>query len=128
MRSSYFSQTLAAADLVTLQRVEQQRINAQQKLGRAERQAADKRAASALTLERLQHEYAELSVERRENDREVESIRKEADEAEHRMAESVRLHEAELNELLNAYWNLRQQLGTLCFPSLKDTYELTRCI
>lgn len=64
-----------------------------------------------LALERLQQEYAELSVERRENDKEVESIRKEADETEYRMAERLRTHEVEVNELLNGYWTLRQQLG-----------------
>ena len=64
------------------QRVHKQFSNAQEKLERAQRHAEDKRLASQQTLERLQREYEEMSVERRDNDRQVEELRAEADEIE----------------------------------------------
>jgi kinetochore protein Nuf2 len=87
----------------------QQLANAEEKLERTRRQAADRQAASAQTLARLQREYAELSAERRENDREVDTLNKEADEIERRMGVHLHQSEDELNELLGVYWELRLQ-------------------
>ncbi|KAI0646761.1 Nuf2 family-domain-containing protein [Trametes meyenii] len=91
------------------ERVHKQFSNAQEKLERAQRHAEDKRLASQQTLERLQREYEEMSVERRDNDRQVEELRAEADEVERQMAEHMKTNQAELNELLAEYWKLRHE-------------------
>ena len=59
--------------------------NAQEKLELAQRHAEDKRLASQQTIERLQREYEEMAVERRDNDRQVEELRAEADEIERKV-------------------------------------------
>lgn len=59
--------------------------NAQEKLERAQRHAEDKRLASQQTIERLQREYEEMAVERRDNDKQVEELRAEADEIERKV-------------------------------------------
>ncbi|KAI8998922.1 Nuf2 family-domain-containing protein [Trametes punicea] len=91
------------------ERVHKQFSNAQEKLERAQRHAEDKRLASQQTIERLQREYEEMSVERRDNDRQVEELRAEADEIERKMAEHLKTSQAELNELLAEYWKLRHE-------------------
>ncbi|KAL7283136.1 hypothetical protein ACG7TL_002562 [Trametes sanguinea] len=91
------------------ERVHKQFSNAQEKLERAQRHAEDKRLASQQTIERLQREYEEMSVERRDNDRQVEELRAEADEIERKMAEHMKASQAELNELLAEYWKLRHE-------------------
>ena len=68
------------------QRVHKQFSNAQEKLERAQRHVEDKRLASQQTIERLQREYEEMSVERRDNDRQVEELRAEADEIERKVS------------------------------------------
>ncbi|CDO69122.1 hypothetical protein BN946_scf185042.g24 [Trametes cinnabarina] len=70
------------------ERVHKQFSNAQEKLERAQRHAEDKRIASQQTIERLQREYEEMSVERRDNDRQVEELRAEADEIERKVGNS----------------------------------------
>ena len=60
--------------------------NAQEKLERAQRHAEDKRLASQQTIERLEREYQEMVVERRDNDRQVEELRGEADEIERKVS------------------------------------------
>ena len=45
----------------------------------------DKRLASQQTIERLQREYEEMAVERRDNDRQVEELRAEADDIERKV-------------------------------------------
>ncbi|KAI0747799.1 Nuf2 family-domain-containing protein [Daedaleopsis nitida] len=89
------------------ERVQKQLSNALEKLERAQKYAEDRRAASQQTIERLQHEYEEMSVERRDNDRQVEELRAEADDIERKMAEHLKTSEGELNELLTEYWKLR---------------------
>ena len=74
--------------------------------------AEDKRAASQQTLERLQREYDEMAEERKDNDRQVEALRSEADELERKMAEHMKQSQSELNELLTEYWKLRYATGT----------------
>ena len=53
---------------------------------RAQRHAEDKRLASQQTIERLEREYQEMVVERRDNDRQVEELRGEADEIERKVS------------------------------------------
>ncbi|KZT03575.1 uncharacterized protein LAESUDRAFT_659679 [Laetiporus sulphureus 93-53] len=91
------------------ERVKKQLANAQEKLERAQRHAEDKRLASQQTIERLQREYEEMAVERRDNDRQVEELRAEADAIERKMAEHLKKSQAELNELLAEYWRLRHE-------------------
>ncbi|EIW60678.1 kinetochore-associated Ndc80 complex subunit NUF2 [Trametes versicolor FP-101664 SS1] len=91
------------------ERVHKQFSNAHEKLERAQRHAEDKRLASQQTLERLQREYEEMSVERRDNDRQVEELRAEADEIERQMAEHTKTSQGEMNELLAEYWKLRHE-------------------
>ncbi|KAL6309187.1 Nuf2 family-domain-containing protein [Sparassis latifolia] len=91
------------------ERVHKQLSNAQEKLERAQHHAEDKRVMSQQTIERLQREYEEMAVERRDNDRQVEEIRTEADEIERKMAEHMKKSQAELNELLAEYWKLRHE-------------------
>ncbi|KAI0807066.1 Nuf2 family-domain-containing protein [Fomes fomentarius] len=91
------------------ERVHKQLSNAQEKLERAQRHVEDKRLASQQTIERLQREYEEMSVERRDNDRQVEELRAEADEIERKMADHMKTSQAELNELLTEYWKLRHE-------------------
>ncbi|KAF8436921.1 Nuf2 family-domain-containing protein [Boletus edulis BED1] len=91
------------------ERVHRQLANAQEKLERSQRHAEEKRHASQQTIERLQREYEQMDVERRDNDKLVEELRKEADDTEAKMAEHLKKSEAELNELLAEYWKLRHE-------------------
>ena len=59
-----------------------QLANAHDKLERAQRHAEEKRHASQQTIERLQREYEQMDIERRDNDKQVEEFRKEANEVE----------------------------------------------
>ncbi|KAI0798117.1 Nuf2 family-domain-containing protein [Abortiporus biennis] len=95
--------------LLKRERVNKQLSNAQEKLERAQRHAEDRRIASQQTVERLQREYEEMAVERRDNDRQVEEMRAEADDVERKMAEHMKKSQAELNELLTEYWKLRHE-------------------
>lgn len=97
--------------------------NAKEKLERAQRHAEDKKAAGQKNIDRLQQEYNEMSVDRRDNDKQVEALRSEADALEVKvmfrwnitqleltriqMAEHLKESQAELNELLVEYWALR---------------------
>lgn len=72
-----------------LQRVRKQLSNAQDKLERAQRHAEDRRLASQQTIERLEREYEEMAVERRDNDKQVEEMRAEADDVERKVGESA---------------------------------------
>ncbi|KAH9946391.1 uncharacterized protein BXZ73DRAFT_95891 [Epithele typhae] len=83
--------------------------NAQEKLERAQRHVEDKRLASQQTIERLQREYEEMSVERRDNDRQVEELRAEADVIERKMNEHMKVSQTEISELLTEYWKLRHE-------------------
>jgi predicted RNase H-like nuclease (RuvC/YqgF family) len=64
------------------QRVQKQLSNAQEKLERAQKHAEDRKVASQKTIDRLQREYDEMAIERRENDKQVEELRGEANELE----------------------------------------------
>jgi kinetochore protein Nuf2 len=65
-----------------LQRVEKQLSNAHDKLERAQRHAEDKKFASQRTIDRLQREYDEMAIERRDNDKQVEELRGDANAVE----------------------------------------------
>ncbi|KIJ99575.1 hypothetical protein K443DRAFT_102011 [Laccaria amethystina LaAM-08-1] len=93
------------------ERVEKQLSNAYDKLERAQKHAEDKKLASQRTIERLQREYDEMVVERRDNDKQVEELRGEADAVESKMAEHLKKSEGEINDLLAEYWKLRHETG-----------------
>ena len=57
---------------------------------RAQRHADDKRIASQRTLDRLKREYDEMVVDRRDNDKQVEELRTEADEVERKVCSCPR--------------------------------------
>lgn len=69
------------------QRVYRQLANAQDKLERAEKHAEEKRYASQHAIERLLREYEQMDVERRDNDKQVEELRKEADDTEAKVSD-----------------------------------------
>ncbi|KAJ7093076.1 Nuf2 family-domain-containing protein [Mycena epipterygia] len=102
------------------ERVQKQLSNAQEKLERAQRHAEDRKLASQKTIDRLQREYDKMAIERRDNDKQVEEIRGEANELETKMAEHLKLNETELNQLLAEYWKLRHDTGN-CIE-LSDAY------
>ncbi|KAF5323342.1 hypothetical protein D9611_005820 [Ephemerocybe angulata] len=87
------------------ERVQKQLANALEKLERAQRHAEDKKQASQRTIERLQREYDEMVLERKDNDRQVEELRSEAN----MMADHLRTSELELTELLAEYSKLRHE-------------------
>ncbi|KAF4603976.1 kinetochore-associated Ndc80 complex subunit nuf2 [Pleurotus pulmonarius] len=91
------------------ERVEKQLSNAREKLERAQRYTEDKKHTSQKTIDRLQREYDEMAIERRDNDRQVEEYRGEADNLELKMAEHLKASQAELQELLTEYWKLRHE-------------------
>lgn len=89
---------------VSYQRVHKQFSNAQEKLERAQRHVEDRRLASQQTIERLQREYEEMAVERRDNDRQVEELRGEADEIERKVSPGIFAMRCERNSSLTARW------------------------
>ncbi|KAF9532402.1 Nuf2 family-domain-containing protein [Crepidotus variabilis] len=94
--------------------IRQERLNdqlnhAKVKLERAHKHADDRKQASQKTIERLQYEYDNMVVERKENDKQIEEVREEANEAEAKMQEHLKKSEAELNELLAEYCKIRHQ-------------------
>lgn len=89
------------------QRTHTQLSNAQERLERAQRHAEEKRVAGQNTLKKLKYEYEKLDVDRKENDKEVESLREQVREIEVQMAESLKQNEKELNDLLVVFWKLR---------------------
>ena len=85
--------------------------------------------ANEENLENLEQEIKQMTTEKQENEREIELVKKEADQVEGnvcgfivltihgadiirlQMAEHLRKSEAEVNELLAAYWTLRRETG-----------------
>lgn len=59
--------------------------NAHAKLTLTQQRAADKKAANARILERLQGEYNDMAEQRQENDLQLAEIRKEAAEVEEKV-------------------------------------------
>jgi kinetochore protein Nuf2 len=60
-------------------------MHAKVKLEKTQKHAEDKRVASQKTIERLQQEYDNMVVERRENDKQIEEVRQEANEVERKV-------------------------------------------
>lgn len=65
--------------------MQKQLANAQEKLERAQKHAEDKKQASQRTIERLQREYDEMVLERKDNDKQVEELRAEANAVEEKV-------------------------------------------
>lgn len=65
--------------------MQKQLANAQEKLERAQKHAEDKKHASQRTIERLQREYDEMVLERKDNDKQVEELRAEANAVEEKV-------------------------------------------
>ena len=55
------------------------------KLEKAQKHAEEKKLSSQKTIERLQQEYDNMVVERRENDKQIEEVRQEANEVERKV-------------------------------------------
>ncbi|KAJ4480499.1 Nuf2 family-domain-containing protein [Lentinula edodes] len=89
------------------ERVVKQLENAHAKLTLTQQRAADKKAANARILERLQGEYNDMAEQRQENDLQLAEIRKEAAEVEEKISEHLKISEEELHGLLKEYWNLK---------------------
>ncbi|KAJ3867566.1 Nuf2 family-domain-containing protein [Lentinula novae-zelandiae] len=88
-------------------RVVKQLENAHAKLTLTQQRAADKKAANARILERLQGEYNDMAEQRQENDLQLAEIRKEAAEVEEKISEHLKVSEEELHGLLKEYWSLK---------------------
>lgn len=106
-----------------------QLANAREKIERAQQHIEDKRIASKQAIERLEKEYQNMAIERRDTDKHNEELRAEADEIERKvsrdlshppdvhirsmtlaqMADHLKRSEAELGELLAEYWALRNR-------------------
>ncbi|KAJ8514657.1 hypothetical protein ONZ45_g7837 [Pleurotus djamor] len=91
------------------ERVEKQFTNAREKLERAQRYTEEKKAISQKTIERLQREYDDMAVERRDNDRQVEEYRLEAESIRLKKSEHLKQSQSKLNDLLTEYWKLRHE-------------------
>ncbi|KAJ3990031.1 Nuf2 family-domain-containing protein [Lentinula detonsa] len=89
------------------ERVAKQLENAHAKLTLTQQRAADKKAANARIIERLQAEYNDMDEERKENDLQLAEIRKEASEVEEKTSEHLKASEEELHSLLKEYWSLK---------------------
>jgi kinetochore protein Nuf2 len=105
-----------------------QLANAREKIERAQQHIEDKRIANKQAIERLEKEYQNMAIERRDTDKHNEELRAEADETERKvsrdlshpnvhlrnvtlaqMADHLKRSEAELGELLAEYWALRNR-------------------
>ncbi|KAH9967904.1 Nuf2 family-domain-containing protein [Russula dissimulans] len=87
----------------------EQLANAQERLERAQHHMEDKRVAGQQAIARLEKEYENMAIERRDTDKHNEELRAEADELERKMAEHLKRSETELSELLAEYWALRNR-------------------
>ncbi|KAF5355279.1 hypothetical protein D9758_006087 [Tetrapyrgos nigripes] len=110
LRDQFEDKTIERSELqLKHERVQLQLQNAKLKLEQAQKRAEEKKAASQRTIERLQSEYEQMAIERRDNDQEVQKIQTQADEIEANMAEHLKTSETELNTLLTEYWKLRHE-------------------
>ena len=124
-----------------------QLANAQDKLECAQRHAKEKWHASQQTIKWLQCKYEQMDIERRENDKQVEEFRKEADEVEAKvrffmilrlhkdtcdtywqMTEHLMKSKAELNELLAEYWKLQHETGLISSPHFMHALPQITCL
>ncbi|KJA27315.1 hypothetical protein HYPSUDRAFT_35161 [Hypholoma sublateritium FD-334 SS-4] len=91
------------------ERLNEQLAHAKIKLEKSQQHAAERKTSSQNTLVRLQQEYDEMVVQRRQNDKEIEDVREEANQVEVQMNDHLKMSEIELNELLAEYWKLRHE-------------------
>jgi hypothetical protein len=90
-----------------------QRENAESRLQIVKQQANEKEAVQVKALARLREDQTSLTTQRRENEIEVGQLMAEAGGLEQRMNDEMLAVQAELNELLTAWWALRTQAGEL---------------
>jgi len=111
-----------------LQRTGQRLVHAQERVKDAHAMTQRKKEAAQAKLERLRIEHQQMSMERKDNDAEVAEMQAEiesieAEVCDHlrcrsvrglillQMAAQVQQNEAELNELLTAYWKARDEIS-----------------
>ncbi|TFK50121.1 hypothetical protein OE88DRAFT_1631818 [Heliocybe sulcata] len=110
LREHLTKQRIAKSDLERkYERMRQQLANAEEKLERTQHQAEEKRATSQRMIEELKLDYEKMAAERRENDKQMEELRAQADAIEEMKARHLKQSEAELAELLHEYWALRHE-------------------
>jgi len=95
--------------LLRAEHLAKQLANAREKIDRAQQHIEDKRIANQQAIDRLEKEYQNMAIERRDTDKHNEELRAEADEIERKMADHLKRSEAELGELLAEYWALRNR-------------------
>ncbi|KAI0290457.1 Nuf2 family-domain-containing protein [Russula brevipes] len=95
--------------LLRAEHLAKQLSNAREKIDRAQQHIEDKRIANQQAIDRLEKEYQNMAIERRDTDKHNEELRAEADEIERKMADHLKRSEAELGELLAEYWALRNR-------------------
>ena len=66
-----------------------QLANAREKIERAQQHIEDKRIASQQAIERLEKEYQNMAIERRDTDKHNEELRAEADEIERKVSRDL---------------------------------------
>jgi kinetochore protein Nuf2 len=66
-----------------------QLANAREKIERAQQHIEDKRVASRQAIERLEKEYENMAIERRDNDKHNEELRAEADAIERKVSRDL---------------------------------------
>jgi kinetochore protein Nuf2 len=67
------------------QRAQYQLANAQDKYERAQRDLDERRSTGQQTIERLQREYEAMASQRKDNDKQVEELRRQANEVERKV-------------------------------------------
>ena len=66
-----------------------QLANAREKIERAQQHIEDKRVANRQAIERLEKEYENMAIERRDTDKHNEELRAEADETERKVSRGL---------------------------------------
>lgn len=66
-----------------------QLANAREKIERAQQHIEDKRIANKQAIERLEKEYQNMAIERRDTDKHNEELRAEADEIERKVSRDL---------------------------------------
>ena len=77
------------ADRSYVQHAVKQLANAREKIERAQQHIEDKRGANRQAIERLEKEYENMALERRDTDKHNEELRAEADETERKVSRGL---------------------------------------
>ena len=72
-----------------VQHAVKQLANAREKIERAQQHIEDKRGANRQAIERLEKEYENMAIERRDTDKHNEELRAEADETERKVSRGL---------------------------------------